>query len=63
MLILGQKEVDEKYFLNDDNMFVRELFYNFDAITINTKTFPKSIKKITLKKEIMLLLFMVRVMQ
>lgn len=31
------------------SIFVRELFYNFDAITINTKKFPKSIKKITFK--------------
>lgn len=31
------------------SIFVRELFYNFDAITINPKTFPKSIKKIIFK--------------
>ena len=31
------------------SIFVRELFYNFDAVVINPKTFPKSIKKITFK--------------
>lgn len=30
-------------------IFVRELFYNYGTIMINSKTFPKSIKKLTLK--------------
>lgn len=30
-------------------IFVRELFYNYGTIMINSKTFPKNVKKLTLK--------------
>ena len=49
----GFKNIKDRKML----IFVRELFYNYGTIMIDSKKFPKSVKKLTLKNYIPYLCF------